>query len=238
MPSPQPPFGRELELLAGAELGIIGRVAESSNLTFAVELRDGDDYAWAIYKPMAGERELWDFEPGLHARERAAFLLSEWLGWHLVPPTVVRADGPAGIGSLQWYIEADAEHYFTLIAGHPESHDQLLRIAVFDLVTNNTDRKSGHVLRDAEGRLWAIDHGLCFAAEPKLRTVIWDFAGEVVDDDLLADLRPLANSVPCEVAELLTLREVEMLRRRVQQLLDRPVLPTETSPYQYPWPLV
>lgn len=238
MPSPQPPFGHELELLASAELGIVGRVAGSSNLTFVVELRAGAEYAWAIYKPMVGERELWDFKPGLHGRERAAFLLSAHLGWHLVPPTVVRVDAPAGVGSLQWYIEADAEHYLTLIAAHPESHDQLRRIAVFDLVTNNTDRKSGHVLRDADGKLWAIDHGLCFSAEARLRTVIWDFAGELIGDDLLADLAPLADVVPSEVAELLDEVEVEMLRRRVQRLLRRPVLPSQTSPYQYPWPLV
>ena len=187
MSTPEPPFTRELGLLASAELGVLGRVTESTNLTLVVEFGQGDDYAWGIYKPEAGERPLHDFDPGLHARELAAFELSEWLGWHLVPPTVVRHDAPVGVGSVQWFVENDGEHYFTLLEQRPETHDQLRRMALFDVITNNTDRKGGHVLCDADGHLWGIDHGLCFGTHARLRTVIWDFAGEAIAPALLGE---------------------------------------------------
>lgn len=231
-------FSAELDLLAAGELGIVGRVQASSNLTLVAEVTRGEEYAWAVYKPEAGERYLHDFAPGLHARERAAYLLSEWLGWHLVPPTIVREDAPVGVGSLQWFVENEGEHYFTLYRDAPDTHDALRRIAVFDIVTNNTDRKSGHVLRDAAGRLWAIDHGLCFHAEPKLRTVIWEFGGEPVPEDLLGDLDRLAAGVPDAVAALLDPTEVTMLRRRARRLVEAPTLPHPRSDWAYPWPLV
>lgn len=117
-------------------------------------------------------------------------------------------------------------------------HEQARRLAVFDVLTNNTDRKAGHVLRDADGRVWGIDHGLCFAAEPKLRTVIWDFAGEEIDERLLADVEPLTKEVPDDVARLLDAEEVTALRRRAARLVRLPYLPHPTSPYQYPWPLI
>lgn len=238
MSTPEPPFTRELGLLASAELGVLGRVTESTNLTLVVEFGQGDDYAWGIYKPEAGERPLHDFDPGLHARELAAFELSEWLGWHLVPPTVVRHDAPVGVGSVQWFVENDGEHYFTLLEQRPETHDQLRRMALFDVITNNTDRKGGHVLADAQGGIWAIDHGLCFAAAFKLRTVIWDFAGEPVAPDVLADLAPLADAVPDEIAELLDEREVRALRRRTRRLLDAGILPSDDTGRAWPWPLI
>ena len=128
---------------------------------------------------MRGERALWDFEPGLHKRERAAYLLSEQLGIGVVPPTVIR-DGPFGEGSFQWFVDADhSEHYFTIHEQYAHHHDQLREIAVLDVLANNTDRKSGHCLL-ANGRVWAIDNGLCFSAPFKLRTVIWEFAGEPI----------------------------------------------------------
>ncbi len=150
----------------------------SSNATFLVSL--GDTGGQAIYKPVRGERPLWDFEPGLHRREVAAYLLSEAMGFGVVPPTVLREDGPLGEGSLQWFVAADhREHYFTIAEQRPELHPQLRDIAVLDVVANNTDRKSGHCLL-AGDRVWAIDNGLCFAPEFKLRTVIWEFAGETL----------------------------------------------------------
>ncbi len=125
-----------------------------------------------------------------------------------------------GVGSLQWFIECDfQEHYFTLFEDAPETHRELARIALFDFVANNTDRKSGHVLRGDDGRIWGIDHGLCFSAAFKLRTVIWDFAGEPIPDALLADIAPLAEAVPAELAELLDDDEVTALQRRVQRML-------------------
>ncbi len=238
MNSPTPPFTRELELLETGELGTVAQLAESSNLTFVLEACRGERYSWAIYKPELGERPLHDFPPGLHARERAAFLISEYLGWHIVPPTVVRNDGPFGVGSLQWFIDNDGQHYFPLLENRPDLHDQLRRLAVFDVLTNNTDRKSGHVLLDADGHVWGIDHGLCFHSAPKLRTVIWDFAGEEIDGALLASIEPLIDEVPDDVTVLLHAEEVEALRRRASRLVRLPHLPHPRSHYQYPWPLV
>ena len=170
-----------LAFLHDGEIEVEGRMPWASNATFLVTVRCGEAEQRAIYKPVRGERPLWDFEPGLHRRELAAFVLSEKLGLGVVPPTVVRG-GPYGEGSLQWFVDADhSEHYFTIFEHRPDVHDQLRSIAVLDLIANNTDRKSGHCLL-AGDRVWAIDNGLCFAAPFKLRTVIWEFADEPIDD--------------------------------------------------------
>jgi uncharacterized repeat protein (TIGR03843 family) len=235
----QPVSGRELRLLAGGDVELIGRIPRSSNETFLVRISAGDESALAVYKPEAGERPLSDFEPGLYRRERAAYLLSESLGWGFVPPTVIREEAPLGVGSLQWFIDCDfSEHYFTLYAGAPETHSDLARIALFDYVANNTDRKSGHVLHGDDGRVWGIDHGLCFSAIFKLRTVIWDFAGDPIPEALLEDIAPLAETVPAEVAQLLDGSEVTALQRRVRRLLHEAVLPVDRTGMRYPWPLV
>ncbi|KIS27539.1 phosphatidylinositol kinase [Arthrobacter sp. SPG23] len=231
--------GRELTLLTEGAVELLGRIPRGSNATFLAQVSCGHDSAWAVYKPEAGERPLVDFEPGLYRRERAAYLLSEHLQWGIVPPTVIREDSPLGIGSLQWFVEGDfREHYFTLYADSPQIHHILLQIALFDCVANNTDRKSGHVLRGHDGRLWGIDHGLCFSADFKLRTVIWDFAGAPIPAALLKDIAPLAEDVPPEVAELLDHAEATALRRRVQRLLREGVLPVDPTGMRYPWPLV
>jgi uncharacterized repeat protein (TIGR03843 family) len=231
--------GRELTLLGEGRVELLGRIPRSSNQTFLVRVSCGDDSAYAVYKPEAGERPLSDFEPGLYRRERAAYLLSESLAWGLVPPTVIRGEAPLGIGSLQWFIEGDfREHYFTLYADSPETHRDLSQIALFDCVANNTDRKSGHVLRGHDGRVWGIDHGLCFSAGFKLRTVIWDFAGDPIPETLLEDIAPLAEAAPPEVAELLDDAEVAALQHRVQRLLRERVLPVDRTGMRYPWPLV
>jgi uncharacterized repeat protein (TIGR03843 family) len=230
---------RELTLLTEGRVELLGRIMSGSNATFLAELSCGDDSAWAVYKPVAGERPLADFEAGLHRRERAAYLLSEALGWGIVPPTVVRTDAPLGVGSLQWFIDGDlGEHYFTLYEDSPETHGALARIALFDYVANNTDRKSGHVLRGADGHIWGIDHGLCFSAAFKLRTVIWDFAGDPIPEALLDDISPLATAVPADLAELLNDAEVAALQRRVQRMLQEGVLPVDRTGMRYPWPLV
>ncbi|RKR30235.1 SCO1664 family protein [Arthrobacter oryzae] len=231
--------GRELSLLTEGRIELLGLIPRSSNETFLVQVSRGDDAAYAVYKPEAGERPLSDFEPGLYRRERAAYLLSESLAWGLVPPTVIREEAPLGIGSLQWFIECDfQEHYFTLYEGAPETHRELARIALFDYIANNTDRKSGHVLRGLDGRVWGIDHGLCFSADFKLRTVIWDFAGDPVPGNLLEDIAPLAEAVPPDVAGLLDHAEVAALQRRVRRLLREGVLPIDRTGMRYPWPLV
>lgn len=231
--------GKELTLLGKGSVELLGRMPRSSNATFLVQVACGGDMARAIYKPEAGERPLSDFEPGLYRRECAAYQLSEHLGWGIVPPTVARPEAPLGIGSLQLFVECDfREHYFTLYADAPETHPSLVQIALFDYVANNTDRKSGHVLRGHDGRVWGIDHGLCFAAPFKLRTVIWDFAGTPVPDALLADVAPLAEEVPANVAVLLNVAEVAALQRRVRRLLLEGVLPDDPTGMRYPWPLV
>jgi hypothetical protein len=239
LPAPTPTGDAHLlDLLATGEIEVLARF-ESSNLALFVEVRNGEESVPAVYKPEAGERPLWDFDPGLHRRERAAYVLSEWLGWGLVPPTVVREDGPLGVGSLQLYIEADeAEHFFTFDLRDPEVLAAVQALAVFDVVANNADRKSGHLLRDPCGRIWAIDHGLCFAAANKLRTVIWDFGDEPIPGGLLEDLAPLAEDVPEELAALLDTDEVDLLRARVRRLLRLGRFPVDPSGRRVPWPLV
>ena len=228
-----------LAILERAEIDIVGRMRWSSNATFLVDLRCGDAAGGqAIYKPTKGERPLWDFEPGLHRRELAAYLLSEAMGLHMVPPTIIR-DGPLGEGSLQWFVESDPEqHYFTLAEQRPDLHDRLRELVVFDVVANNTDRKSGHVLIDADDTIWGIDHGLTFAADFKLRTVIWEFAGEPVPPSTVAALEQLCRSVPLEICTLLDDDEVEAVQERARWLLEHRKLPTDPSGRRYPWPLV
>ncbi len=228
----------QLDLLATGEIDIEGRMPWSSNATFLVNVTRGDVAAQGIYKPLRGERPLWDFEPGLHRRELAAYKLSEAMGLDLVPPTVIR-DGPLGEGSVQWYVDADhQQHYFTIHEARPELHDTLRAFAVFDLIANNTDRKSGHILIDGDDHLWGIDHGLCFAAEFKLRTVVWEFGGEEVAEDLVAAVAPVAQAVPLSVAALLNDEEVEAIRERAEWIVEHKVLPVDQSGRRYPWPLV
>ena len=210
----------------------------SSNGTFLVSLAlDGEEHA-AIYKPHRGERPLWDFPEGLFLREVAAYELSVALGWDIVPETVLRDDAPLGLGSLQWFVDADFEqHYFTLVEDS-RWHDELRRMAVFDLIANNADRKSGHCLVAGE-HLWGIDHGLCFHVEPKLRTVIWDFGGQPIPADLRADAARVAADPPEALHQLLNDAEVEGLAARaaaVSRLASFPDPGTDRRPY--PWPLV
>jgi uncharacterized repeat protein (TIGR03843 family) len=227
-------------VLATGRVELRGRIPWSSNATFLVEVCTGDgELVPAIYKPAKGERPLWDFPRGLWQREVAAYELAEGLGWHTVPPTVGRDDGPFGPGSLQYWVDAlEEEHYFTLLEA-PEHRATLQRVAAFDIVTNNADRKGGHLLLDTAGRVWAIDHGLCFHAEPKLRTVIWDFAGEEVGADVLDALAPLAKGeVRPAVARYLDEVEVNALVRRARTLCRRGRFPAPSGRWPYPWPLV
>jgi uncharacterized repeat protein (TIGR03843 family) len=229
----------ELTVLETGAIDLVGRVVESSNATYVVQVSlDGTELP-GVYKPERGERPLWDFGPGLYKRERAAYVLSEHLGWGLVPPTVVREDAPAGVGSLQRFVEGDhREHYFTLYDDRPDLHDTFRRMVVFDCIANNTDRKSGHVLLGDDGHVYGIDHGLCFAADFKLRTVIWDFAGEDIPAADLATIEPLADAVPDALAALLNREEVAALQARVRRLLTTRILPIDHTGRRVPWPLV
>jgi uncharacterized repeat protein (TIGR03843 family) len=226
------------EVLDEGEVELLGRLAYSSNATFLVRACHEGHEELAVYKPARGERPLWDFPPGLYQRERAAFLLAEALGWDVVPRTIVR-DGPHGEGSFQRFVDADVDqHYFTLLED-TANHDQLRRMCLFDLLANSTDRKGGHVLVDADGHLWGIDNGLSFHAEFKLRTVIWDFAGERVPDELVADVARFADrGVRDELAEILDPFERAALCTRAQAVVDGPCFPHDPTGRRWPWPVV
>ena len=234
-----------LDLLANADVEVQGRMPWSSNATFLVDLDVGDEtVAQAIYKPERGERPLWDFPTGLYRREVAAFRLWHWFGWTDVvgggvPPTIVRDEAPYGTGSLQLFVPSDFEqHYFTILEGHEELHPALKAIGAFDLMANNTDRKGGHCLLGLDGNVWAIDQGLCFAAPFKLRTVIWDFAGEPIPTELMPAIERLAAGAPDEIAELLDDEECDALSARAARLVAKPRYPTDPSGRRYPWPMV
>lgn len=227
------------KIVAGGEIELIGKMPWSSNATFLAEATLGERSTRVIYKPHIGERPLWDFPDGLWKREVAAYELSNALGWDVVPFTIARDDAPHGIGSVQRFIDADFEqHYFTMLEDE-STHDQLQRMAAFDFVCNNTDRKGGHCLIDSEGHIWGIDNGLSFHAEFKLRTVIWDFGGEDIDEDLLNDLQELIDTgLPHSVTELLGTFEQDAILARARALVREGVLPIDESGHRYPWPLV
>lgn len=235
---PAPEGTDAIDVLTNGDIEVLGRMPWSSNATYLVTVQHGAIEARAIYKPHRGERPLWDFPSGLYKREVAAYELSEAMGFHFVPPTVLR-DGPFGVGSLQWFIEADfREHYFSMHEKRPELHDQFRSMAVFDYVANNTDRKSGHCLVDSQHRIWGIDNGLCFSVDFKLRTVIWEFGGESLTQTHRAALSALMDKVPQRVADLLDADEVEAIVERASELMSAGVLPIDHTGRRYPWPLV
>lgn len=232
------------EMLHQGQLSLEGRFMWGSNYTLLVQIaHEGQEWP-AVYKPTQGERPLWDFPADTLAfREAAAYLVSETLGWSLVPPTIYREDGPLGPGSLQYYIEHDPEYQFFSFS--PEDRGRLQPVALFDLVINNADRKGGHLLVDPEDHIWAIDHGICFHEQPKLRTVIWDYAGEPLPDALCEDLVRFLELLAPEtdfhqaLSDLLFAREIKAMRQRIKRLLAAgkfPAPPTDSRPY--PWPLV
>lgn len=228
-----------LVLLEHAEVEILGRMPYSSNATFLVDLNiDGETPAQAIYKPERGERPLSDFPPNLYKREVAAFLLSEQLGWGQVPPTI-ECDGPLDIGSLQLFVPSDFEqHYFTMI-DDATRHDDFRQICAFDLIANNTDRKSGHVLLGEDNRIWAIDNGLSFHRDFKVRTVIWEFAGEELPDDVNQSVLSLIErGLDAGLAALLDPTEAEAVLDRARSLLAGRHFPTDPTGRRYPWPIV
>lgn len=255
--------------LAQAPMEVVGRFADASNATLLVRLTDRDPRPLAelttelghepgledldpadlaVHKPREGERPLWDFPVGtLHRREVAAYEVATALGWDLVPQTVVR-DGPYGPGSVQRFVPHDPQmHYFSLVeAGGPAVRRQLVQMVVLDLVIDNADRKGGHVLLEAGGdgpdRVRLVDHGVTFNVERKLRTVAWDFAGEPIPADLVADVdrlcHRLTGTLGQRLAVLLADAEVDALRRRIAEVGRLSRLPEPSGPYPYPWPLL
>ncbi len=258
-----------LELLSSAEIEVLGRMPWSSNATFLVQLGpqdeeappgavdvdpsgdvdgtgDSDDEAdeqglgygpRGIYKPARGERPLWDFPTGLYRREVAAYIMSRHIGWDLVPPTIER-DGPLGTGSLQWFVDAEFEQHYLTLNDRAELRLAFQQLCAFDIVTNNTDRKSGHCLL-ADGRVWAIDNGLSFHEEFKLRTVIWDFGGQPVPAEVIEDLDQLLDQpLPDYVVDVLTVTECQALLRRARALRTAGCYPIDDTGRRWPWPVV
>ncbi|NJD58435.1 MAG: hypothetical protein C3F13_14605 [Anaerolineales bacterium] len=233
-----------LNLLQIGEIIIKGEFVWGSNYTFLAEVNQQGDMIQCVYKPSRGERPLWDFPPSsLARREAAAFLVSEALGWELVPPTVYRRKAPIGPGSLQLYIEHDPEiNYFNLSGA---DRQRLRPVVLFDLLINNADRKGSHLLFDDQHHLWLIDHGICFHAENKLRTVIWDFVGEPIPEKLLDDLRCFrqvlmpGTDLIKNLQTLLSTQEIKALAKRTEQLLSSRQFPRpDPDERSFPWPLV
>jgi uncharacterized repeat protein (TIGR03843 family) len=215
---------------------IQGQFTFGSNYTFLVNVKyEGQDYS-AVYKPLRGEQPLWDFpENTLAGREVAAYLVSEALGFHFVPFTTLRDDGPYGAGSLQQYIDYDPEyHYFSF----SEADRQLLKpVVLFDLLCNNADRKGSHVFfENSTHHLYAIDHGICFHEDDKLRTVLWDFSGQKIPQDLLGCLS-LGRSLLTELERYLSPREISALTARAESVRKKGVFPRQPRDRRaMPWP--
>lgn len=231
-----------VELLERGRIELLGVLPYASNYTYLAQVRDGDRDVAAVYKPRRGERPLWDFASGtLGRREVAAYVLSVGAGWDLVPPTVFRGDAPLGEGSLQLFIDHDPDrHYLTLAESRLAD---FVSFVAFDVITNNADRKSGHVLEDTSGHLWGVDHGLTFHVEPKLRTVIWEFAGRELPPGtrtlVEASIDALAGDPGAQIAHLLSDREVAAAGARAQTLLAAGRFPApEGGRYPLPWPMV
>ena len=212
------------QALQHGRLELKGQFMLGSNYTFLVSAQHEDAAYRAVYKPIRGEQPLWDFEENsLAQREVAAYVMSETLGFHFVPFTALREDGPYGAGSIQQYIEYDPDYHYFNFTGDDKHATQ--SVAVFDLLINNADRKGSHVFFEKEThKLYAIDHGICFHEEYKLRTVIWDFAGQPISDDLLAPLSQRDNWRDI-LEPYLSPREIAALRRRADTLLASRVFP-------------
>jgi uncharacterized repeat protein (TIGR03843 family) len=229
-----------LDLLRHGQLSVEGRLVDASNATMYCAISCADLTAACVYKPVAGERPLWDFPEGsLAEREVAAYELSEAIGWSIVPPTVYR-DGPLGPGMVQLWI---AEDETVDVVGMIRRRDAvgLRRIAAFDAVINNADRKGGHLLPTTGGHVYGVDHGVCFHAEDKLRTVLWQWAGNRIPAEIVADLESLRAQLDVTLGErlheLLTTREVRRTVRRLKRLIATGRHPEPSGDWPpVPWP--
>jgi hypothetical protein len=232
-------ISRACNFLAQAKVTNCDLLSNGSNYVFLVTMVKEEAEGKAIYKPRQGETPLWDFPDGtLYKREYAAFLVSQALEWRLIPPTIIR-DGPYGIGSFQWFVDTKSGKgpYLEI-----KDISILKRVALFDYLVNNADRKAGHFLPGKDGRLWLVDHGLTFNAVPKLRTVLWDFAGETIPDELLADVRALQHKLKQKrqlrdaLRRLLEESEVEALEFRINTVIEKPVFVLPGPHRNVPWP--
>jgi uncharacterized repeat protein (TIGR03843 family) len=261
------------EVCLRGELTVIGRIRSASNATFLCEAHLGERQAHCVYKPIAGEAPLWDFPDGtLAGRELGAYLISDALGWNIVPYTIIR-DGPAGRGMLQLWVDQPGDEvgdelqsgpdlidllpaghippgYLPVLQAYDYAGDEvtlvhaddirLRRMAVFDVLINNADRKGGHILSGVDGHVYGVDHGVSLHVEDKLRTVLWGWAGKPVDDDTLETVTGLRDQLRGHLGEQLcehiTRREIDALHTRTVALLDNPVMPTPDRRRPIPWP--
>jgi uncharacterized repeat protein (TIGR03843 family) len=237
-----------IKILEHGEITLKGEFLWGSNYTFLVDVELGGEVLRAVYKPTRGERRLWDFPAAsLARREVAAYLVSEALEWNIVPLTAYRDDAPFGPGSVQLFVEHDPDYnYFNFST---EDLQRLLPVVVYDLLVNNADRKGSHILRDPGGNLWLIDHGLCFHVQDKLRTVIWDFVGETIPNDICENLKRFQkqlSGLQFDSSELVTgllpyinSTELRALAQRAEQLIGAGRLPDPDPKLRsYPWPQI
>lgn len=229
-------FSQLQQAFQNGDLELKGQFMLGSNYTFLADVHyQGTTYP-AVYKPTRGEQPLWDFEEStLALREVAAYIVSESLGFHIVPFTTLRDDGPHGAGSLQQFIEYDSNyHYFNF---SPEDKLLLKPVVLFDLLVNNADRKGGHVFfEDGTHKLFAIDHGICFHEDDKLRTVLWDFGGQKIPDDLLTRLL-LSSKLLTDLEPYLSPNEITALCLRAESIIHRGVFPRQPRDRRaVPWP--
>ncbi|WP_448619295.1 SCO1664 family protein [Geodermatophilus sp. URMC 65] len=226
-------------LLLGGAIDLEGRMLDASNVTLVGYIRTGELEAECVYKPVAGERPLWDFPDGtLAGREVSAALVSEATGWRVVPPTVLR-DGPFGPGMVQLWVDGDPD---VDLAAFVRSDDPgLRRMAVFDAVVNNADRKGGHIIPTSDGHVYGVDHGICFSVDPKLRTLLWRWAGQPLPAEALEVLEKLSGDLMGDLGdqlhEHLTRREVRRTQQRVAELLRSGRHPQPNGDWPaLPWP--
>ncbi len=227
------------ELLSLGEITVEGRLVDASNATLFVSIVHNADEGKAIYKPIAGERPLWDFSDGnLASRERAAYLISELMEIHVVPLTILR-DGPFGVGMVQQWVDIDEQ--IDLETFFRTDDPQLRTVSLFDAVINNTDRKIGHLLPDKSGHLYVCDHGVTFHSDDKLRTVLWQWAGSALAESEISRLKNLlkriSNDTTHEIYQLLTTLEIESLKDRIDSLIQSGVFPHPNPEWPHiPWP--
>ena len=233
-----------IKTLQTGDVTLKGQVLSGSNYTFLVSIHQNEVLIDAVYKPIKGERPLWDFpDHSLAKREVAAFITASLLGWQFVPPTILRSEAmPYEIGSLQLFIPHDPEiNFFNLPLITAET---LQKIIAFDYIINNADRKGGHLLLDDQNEIWLIDHGVSFNSEYKLRTVIWDYAGLPIPDNILVDIQKLAERIKSnktalvlKLKKLLNKNEIQKIIFRSEELLSDPVFPKPSSQiHSFPWP--
>lgn len=259
--------GQAHETLQRGELAVVGRIRSASNATFLCEARLDDSVVQCVYKPVAGEQPLWDFPDGtLAGREYGAFLISEALGWNVVPQTIIR-QGPAGLGMVQVWVDqpdepqgpglvdlcpADSvpDGYLSVLTAYDYAGGEvtlvhaddpaLRRMAVFDVIVNNADRKGGHILAGADGVVYGVDHGISLHVHDKLRTVLWGWAGKPIDDETLDSLRTLearlGRKLGSRLRRHITAAEVDALCHRLHALVADPVMPSPDGRRPLPWP--